>query len=268
MFVCLVLKGFYPIRRRAGLSISIRATTIVAKRWGKEVGMNKIIFLAIISIGLSFEINTYAANELKTNALYMADAPKWVTANRLDRVVNHIQSKMEWSIRRINVYWYADEDSYAKVNKLGPIAIAFAKRSDSTIHLGPRIVDKNFDQVFGHELVHVISHQKYKEAIPKWIEEGLANHLSKNGKVDYKWLAAQSMPADLRSLIHPYNGSTDQIRYHYLASQALTEMIASKCDLLNLLRMSVGRKLDNYLANLCGINDLNADFKKWLAKHN
>lgn len=207
------------------------------------------------------------AGEIRTNGVHMADAPKWLNENRVDRVVNRIQSKMEWDIHRIEVYWYADEASYAKVNTLGPLAIAFALRSNDTVHLGPRVNEANFDQVFGHELVHIISHQKYKDAIPKWIEEGLANYLSNNGKVDYKWLASQPMPADLRGMEHPYNGSPDHIRYHYAASQALTEMIASKCDLTNLLRMSVGRKLDNYLENLCGIKDLNADFKKWIDRH-
>jgi hypothetical protein len=202
--------------------------------------------------------------DIKTNGVHMANAPEWLTQTRIERVVDHIQSKLEWDIRRIEVFWYKDAASYSKVNPLGPSAIAFSRRSDSTVHLGPQVTNDEFDKVFGHELVHVISHQKYHDAIPKWIEEGLANYLSKNGKVDYKWLARQPIPNDLRSLEHPYDGTTEHIKYHYIASQALTEMIASKCDLSNLLRLSVGRKLDNYLASYCGINDLNAEFKKWI----
>jgi hypothetical protein len=43
-------------------------------------------------------------------------------------------------------------------------------------------------------------------------------------------------------------------------------MLASKCDFINLLRMSVQRKMEDYLANICRTTDINADFKKWLAQ--
>src|SRR5690606_11603914 len=122
---------------------------------------------------------------------------------------------------------------------LGGSVLALARKSSNSIHIGPRVTTENFDQVFGHELVHIISNQKYKGAIPKWLEEGLANHLSKKGKVDYKWLAAKPFPKDVTQLSHPFSGTDDDTRYHYLASQALAEMIFSKCSMQTLLQLSV-----------------------------
>ena len=194
----------------------------------------------------------------------MANAPDWVTVGRIDGVVEHIQSLLEWDIRRIKVYWYKDQQVFENIHHYGPTVLAISRKSDNTVHLGPRVNDENFDGVFGHEMVHIISFQKYKEAIPPWLEEGLANYLSKRGTVDYKWLETHPLPDDVRNLVHPFNGSDDHIRYHYMASQALVEMIASKCDLSNLLRLSVGRKMENYFSTYCGIKDLNSDFKKWM----
>ena len=97
---------------------------------------------------------------------------------------------LEWDIRKIQVYFHSDEASFERSNNLGPAIIAVSLKADNAVHLGPKVTTQNFDQVFGHELVHIISYQKYKDAIPKWLEEGLANYLSKNGNVDYKWLAA------------------------------------------------------------------------------
>jgi hypothetical protein len=216
------------------------------------------------------------AKEITTNNIHMADAPAWLTQNRVEKIIDHIQMVLEWDIRRIEVYWYKDQASFEKAHGLGPVAMAVSKKGDSTIHLGPKVDSANFDPVFGHELVHIISGQKYKEAIPKWLEEGLANYLAKLGKVDYKYLASRPLPADVRTLTHPYNAvSVDGIHYHYVASQALTEMIAKKCDLHQLLQLSVGKSKDChqetsmecYLDTYCDIKDLNAEYKKWVSKH-
>jgi len=153
---------------------------------------------------------------------------------------------------------------YLKAHNLGAAALAVAKSKDNSIHLGPKINNKNFDQVFGHELVHIISFQKYKGAIPKWLEEGLANYVSKKAPVNYKWLAKQAFPKDVRKLTHPFSKSYAQIIYQYRASQALAEMLAKKCDLQNLLRLSVERKMDDYIDTYCKIKDLNAAYKKWV----
>ena len=82
------------------------------------------------------------------------------------------------------------------------------------------------------------------------------------------WLAKHPAPNDVRDLTHPFNGSDDHVRYHYMASQALMEMISGKCELTNLLRMSVRRKLEDKLDTLCGIKDITKEFNLWVAKKN
>jgi hypothetical protein len=42
------------------------------------------------------------------------------------------------------------------------------------------------------------------------------------------------------------------------------EMIATHCEVTDLVGMSVGKKLEDYLPTMCGISDLNAEFKKWV----
>jgi hypothetical protein len=51
--------------------------------------------------------------------------------------------------------------------------------------------------------VHVVLIQKYGNAIPKWLEEGLANLLSDAGsRVDYAYLSSR-LPEQVRSLVLP-----------------------------------------------------------------
>jgi hypothetical protein len=207
------------------------------------------------------------AGEIQTNSIHMADAPGWVARPRVEKILDHIQMLLEWDIRKIEVYWYKDQASFERAHSLGSSVMAVSRKSDNTVHLGPKVSSANFDQTLGHELVHIISYQKYKDAIPRWLEEGLANHLAKAGKVDYPWLASKPFPHDVRELVHPVSGSVDNIRYNYMASQALIEMIAHKCDLANLLRLSVGMKMESYLDTYCEIPDINAAFKKWVKAH-
>ncbi len=220
-------------------------------------------FWIIISLSLPL-----IANEIKTNSVHMAEAPDWVTPGRINTVVDHIQSLLEWNIRRIEVTWHKDQTAFEKIHGMGLLVLAMSRKSDNSVHLGPRVKKENLDAVLGHELVHIISYQKYKEAIPKWLEEGLANHLSHLSKVDYAWLAKHPAPSDVRDLTHPFSGSEDHTRYHYMASQALMELIASKCDLANLLRLSVRRKLEDKLDTLCRIKDITKEFNLWILSRN
>jgi hypothetical protein len=225
--------------------------------------LKQLLFLFMTAM-ISFHA---PAAELLTNAAHMSDAPSWVTAGRINRIVDHIQNILEWDIHRVEVYWYKDQAAFEKMHGFGSLVLAVSRKDDNTIHLGPKVTDANFDQVFGHELVHIISFQKYKQAIPKWLEEGLANYLAKAGSVNYKWLASKPFPNDVRDLVHPFNGSDDHVRYHYIASQALAEMLNAKCDFRNLLRLSVGMKMEPYIASFCNIPDLNVAFKKWVGDH-
>lgn len=207
--------------------------------------------------------------KILTNAVLMRNAPNWLTATRMDQVIDHIELHLEWSIHRINAYMYSNSEDYAKAQDLGPLAIAVTETSGNTVvvRLGPQVNQKNFDQVFGHELVHVIVFQKYRGAVPKWLEEGLANYFSRTDCIDYKWLANQPFPGDVRKLSHPMHGTAAQIDYRYKASEAFAEMLAHNCDLEELLRLSVTRKMTPYIHRYCGIKHLNKAFHKWVKQN-
>ncbi len=218
--------------------------------------------LLILSIVVACSFNASAA-ELLTNSAHFANAPAWLTLNRVNKVAGPIENFMEWSTHRVEVVWYQDQAAFEKAHSVGPAALAVSFRGQDKILLGPRVTEKNFDPVFGHELVHVISSQKYKDAIPSWLEEGIANFVSKNGSVDYQALSKYPVK-DVTELAHPMHGEAAMIHSRYQASQALAEMISSHCDLRGLLRLSVQRKLQDYLENICRISDINSSYQKWI----
>jgi hypothetical protein len=219
---------------------------------------------------LYFLIQTSVAYsaDLSTNETMFSNAPSWLTAGRVDRVVGQVQRYLEWDIRKVRVNWYSDQQSFQNFHGYDSSVLAVSRKSDNSIHIGPRVNQSNFDAVFGHELVHTILFQKFKDAIPNWLDEGLANYVSKHGKIDYAWLASQ--PArDVRTLAHPFqkdSASTANPRYHYQASTALIELLASKCNLNDLLQLSMGQKLEGYISTFCRIPDINSEFQKWLKK--
>jgi hypothetical protein len=221
-----------------------------------------LTFFVLLLSGLSY------GKDLETNEFKVMGAPNWLKQSRVEKVTMRIQSRLEWTIRKSQLHWYHDQIEFEKVHGLGPMAAAVTqhKGGTSAVHMGPTISDANFDELFGHELVHVIIQQKYKGAIPKWLEEGLANHLAKRGKVDYKWLSQQPLPQDVKELAHPFKGQKKDILYSYKASQALAEMLDKKCGLENLIRLSVERKMENYIVTYCEIKDLNLAFRDWVKK--
>lgn len=209
-----------------------------------------------------------------TNAVEMTGAPPWLKARRVEKVTERIERALEWNVRRVRVFWYSNEGDFIRAHGFDASVLAFTRRADGSVHLGRLVNDANFDGVFGHELAHVILLQKYRDAIPKWLEEGLANHVARRGGVDYKYLAG-APATDVRSLVHPFQAvSTGEgppaggqgVRYHYMASTALIEMIASKCSLHSLLQLSVGEKLEGYLATFCRVSDVNASFREWVKR--
>lgn len=218
--------------------------------------------LWIFAAAVTYSLPVFAA-ELLTNCARFTNPPKWLTLSRVNKVAEPVENLMEWSTRRIEVIWYQDQSAFEKAHDLGSSAMAVSLRGQNKVLLGPKVNEANFNQVFGHELVHVISAQKYKQAIPSWLEEGIANFISKNGKVNYKALLNYEF-SDVNDLSHPLRGTANMVSSRYQASQALTEMIASKCEFRNLLRLSVGRKMEDYLKNICRISDINAEFKNWV----
>lgn len=220
----------------------------------------------MIGFILTFILTASIANsaELLTNCARFNEAPKWLSLSRVNRVADNVSRIMEWDIRRVEVRWYQNQKDFEKAHSLGPMALAVTQRSTNRILLGPKVIESNFDRIFGHELVHITSEQKYKGAIPKWLEEGMANHIAKFGKVDYKTLSKNPLPKDVTKMIHPMSGSEQDILNHYMTSQALAEMLSSRCDFRNLLRLSVQRKMEDYLEKICRISNINESFQKWV----
>jgi hypothetical protein len=208
---------------------------------------------------------------IETNAAKIENAPAWLKAPRVEKVIDRVERALEWDIRKVRVIWYQDQDSFVKAHGLGPAVLAFTRKSENTISMGPQVNPMNFDGIFGHELGHVIIAQKYKTAIPAWLEEGLSNWAAKNVKIDYAWLKSQT-PKSVQSLVHPfenYSTGADQsnsVRYHYQASTALAEMLAKQCGMHDLLQLSVQRKLENYLKSFCKISDLDQALRVWIQK--
>lgn len=205
------------------------------------------------------------AVDIQTNAVNMPHAPEWLKRTRVEKITDRMQTKLGWTVRKVDVLWYTDLDSFMRAQSLGPFVRAVTNKSKGQIHMGPSVTSEDFDSVFGHEMVHVILGQRYKDSVPGWLEEGLANHFAKHGKVDYAWLKTQPLPPDVRKLSHPFSATVSTPRYHYQASHALAEMIAKKCDLTNLL--SAAKKLEDYLPTYCEIKDLNAEFANWIKKN-
>lgn len=220
---------------------------------------------------LSFLIASARAAPIDTNQLAFSNPPPWLGPGRLQKTIDRAEKFLEWDIRKVTAQWHPDAAEFKTGHGFDSSVLAYTRGSDHSIHFGPSVGPQNFDAVFGHELTHVIVFQKYKGAIPKWLEEGLANYVGKAARVDYPWLASQP-PCDLTTLTHPFSriytpeNASSAARYHYMASTAAIEMIASKCDLEQLLQLSVGKDLTSYLGTFCSIPDLNAEFRKWLAR--
>jgi len=202
--------------------------------------------------------------DIELNQAVIHTPPKWLKASRVQKVVDKVQGFLEWDIRKVHVYFYSDQKAFEKAHGLGPTVRAAAKREDMSVHLGPKVDDAVFDGAFGHELVHIVVFQKYKDAIPKWLDEGLANFVSRKEPVDFKFLASKPS-RDMYQMNHPFSGGEDP-RYVYQASTALMQMIAERCQIKDLLQLSVGKKLETYLKTYCEINDLSADFQAWVKK--
>jgi hypothetical protein len=201
---------------------------------------------------------------IELNQAVLHTPPKWLRASRVQKIVDKIQGALEWEIRKVQVYWYTDQAAFEKAHGLGPTVRAAAKRVDQSVHLGPKVDDRNFDGIFGHELVHVVVFQKYKDAIPKWLDEGLANHISRKEPVNFAYLAAQP-PRDILRMDHPFEGGEDP-GLVYQTSTAVMLMIAERCSIKDLLQLSVGKKLESYLKTYCEISDLSSDFHAWVKK--
>jgi hypothetical protein len=231
--------------------------------------INKILKIMILSMTL-WASSGFSAT-ISTNEATFTNPQPWLTESRINRVIENIQNYMEWDVRKVNVIWHNSQEEFQNFHHFDSTVLAVSVLPKNEVHLGPRITTANFDPVFGHEMVHIVLYQKYKEAIPKWINEGLANFIAKQGKVNYPWIATKPFMPDVRALVHPFQQPDGGVlpakvesQYHYQASTALAEMIDSKCGLKDMLQLSVGKNLETYLTTTCEISDINAAFKEWV----
>jgi hypothetical protein len=226
------------------------------------------IFVAPTLIARAANGTAGGTHTIDTNVAHSDNAPAWVTGGRIDPIEERVADKLGGAdFHKIRLTFYTDQTAFRKAHGFDDTVLAFTIKPENAVSIGPRVTTADFDPIFGHELVHVILYQKYKNAVPSWLEEGLANYLVHYGKVDYRWLASQP-DRDVSLLAHPF-GSNGRImpggaRYAYQASQALMEMIATHCEVTDLVSMSVGKKLQDYLPTMCGIDDLNGEFRKWV----
>ncbi len=234
--------------------------------------------------GLVIPFLSVATTVLAHNS-YRIDGPTppWFTgkeSQRMDKIVDAMEKDMEWQVRRISVR-FTDAKEF---EPYGKNLRALTRGEDQAVLLGPLINKINLSDAFAHELTHVIVLQKYREAIPAWLSEGLANFIgAKTAKkfggsyqpVAYSELAAwmEGLPAfQLNLLSHPLrrNGqaapSASEVRMRYHASTALMEMLAKKCDIFDLIHLAVGKRLETYLKNACEIdeNSLVENFKNFV----
>lgn len=205
-----------------------------------------------------------APNSFRTNCCDVSNAPKWLSNFKVGDIAAQMEREMGWSIRRVKVIFHDTDAEFNEAANLNFSANAFFSPSRQTIEFKPQKDLATFTPTFRHELSHVISNQKFKGAIPAWLEEGFANYLGSKRKVDYKWLATQSLP-DASGLEHPQSDAAGS-KMHYQLSTATVEMLAHRCNLKDLLMLTTGSKLTSYLETFCKIRDINAEVRAWVKK--
>ncbi len=206
--------------------------------------------------------------QIMTNSAVINNPPAWLTNSRVQNVVDEIERKLEWSTRRVPVTFYSSQAQLLKNfnGKAAKEIMAFTKRSDNSIHIGPKVTRANFDQIFGHELAHVIIFQKYKSAIPAWLNEGLSTSVAGFKSVKFSWLAQQKPRIDVTKLRHPYEvGNFQRADVHYAASFAVIKMLEKRCpSFRELLNLSLRSNMEDYIKTFCNIPDLNKTFWAWV----
>ncbi len=73
----------------------------------------------MITTLMSLLLSSALAGEIETNAASFQNAPKWLTRNRAERVIDRMQTKLEWTIRKINVQFYSDLETFYRAHSLG-----------------------------------------------------------------------------------------------------------------------------------------------------
>lgn len=209
----------------------------------------------------------FARENLETNSATFVDPPKWLSESKAQSAIDRIEQKLEWSTRKIQVHFYSEQRKLeAGFGFSAPTILAFTRRSDQSVHLGPKVTAENFKVVFGHELGHVIISQKYKNSIPGWIEEGLVNKIAGYTKINYAFLKKFTPRTPINQLTHPFDAKTmDEVNFKYQAALAAILMLEKKCpDFRELINLSLKQNLETFIPTYCNMPDLNKSFWKWI----
>ncbi len=202
------------------------------------------------------------AKDFQLNCCNVKNPPEWLNREDVRRVVDRVQDALDWDIRRVNVTFYPNQEGYDAMSKLSFRSAAFTQKSDQSIHIAPVADFATLEPTLGHELVHVIFIQKYKNGIPEWLVEGFANYIGTNRKVDYPWLAKQTF-VPVTSLSHPNSGNVD-VKLHYQESFAAAAMIADRCRINDLFMLTAGSKMEKYFETFCKIKNIDSSVKEWI----
>jgi len=226
--------------------------------------LSSVLYFVLLFL---FHHQSFAKENLVTNSAVFHSPPDWLNSGIAQSAIDRIEQKLEWSVRKIQVYFYSDHKKLeAAFGYSAPTILAFMKRSDQSIHLGPKLNAKNFKVIFGHELGHVIITQKYKNSIPGWIEEGLVNKIAGYTKIDYNFLKKFTPRGPVNQLTHPFDAKTlDEVNFKYQAALASINMLEKKCpSFRELINLSLKKNLETFIPTYCKIPDLNKAFWKWI----
>jgi hypothetical protein len=227
--------------------------------------MKTIRILAIFCL-VSATASASSAKEIRTNCCIVQQAPAWLNVETVKNTAKRIESRLQWTIRRVTIRFEADPERYKTVSTLQFPTRALFNPKNNTVYFGPSINADNFAPTLGHELVHVVFQQKHRKAIPAWLEEGFANFIGAETIADYRFLNSETIPK-ITSLGHP-NSDPDRFRMHYQLASAAVDYISSRCKLNDLLMMSVKRSVEDYLQKLCKIKDIDSELVDWVKSKN
>jgi predicted SprT family Zn-dependent metalloprotease len=244
-------------------------SNFISKKWAVILAVALIPITIIHAFKNSPNATTSAQPNTKkviTNSAIFHNPPSWFSKYRAEKTMTRVEKTLEWSTRRIDVHWYKDQKKFTDAMKQKPSNIlAFARRQDHSVHIGPKVTLKNFETVLAHELAHVIIFQKYKDRIPLWLEEGLANSVAENVQIDFKWLNQQKR-IPLKAMSHPLSAtSADEINYKYMGSLAAIEMLKERCpNFRELLNLSLKQNLETFIPTYCKIPNLDTALWEWI----
>jgi hypothetical protein len=204
---------------------------------------------------------------LMTNSLQIDKSPSWLSENTINKVAAKIESRLEWSIQRINGKFYKSLPEFESAHGYaGSPILAFYRSATKEIHFGPGVTKLNFEATFAHELAHAVVAQKFQSHLPKWLEEGLANWASDKNEVDWSELAKLFPRMDPKSAAHPFTAQeAGETRARYTVSLAALQFLKKQCpSFRELLNLSLKSNLEDFLASYCKIQDLKTEFWKFV----